>query len=152
MQYQIQKLDGSDISLIQQLLILFKRVFDEGDINISDLPDKRYLESLLVKNGFCAFVALADDKVVGGLTAYELDMYMEKGKEAYLYDLAVDENYRRQGIARLLLTKLQEYAKENGISTIFVEAHVEDMGAIDFYKSMNAVMEEVCHFNIIMRQ
>jgi len=152
MLYQIKKLETSDISLAQQLFILFKRVFDQVDINVLDLPDKKYLQDLLVKNSFCVFVAVADGEVVGGLTAYEFDMYMEKAKEAYLYDLAVHENYRRQGIARSLIIKLQEYAKENNIATIFVEAHAEDIDAIDFYKSINAEMEQVCHFNMVIHQ
>jgi ribosomal protein S18 acetylase RimI-like enzyme len=148
MQYEIRKLGISDTSLAQELFILFRKVFDDEDVQVPDLPDEDYIKGLLSKDGFHVFVALAEDKVVGGLTAYELDMYVKKEKEAYLYDLAVDKRHRRQGVARSLITALQEYAKENNIHTIFVEAHAEDVEAIDFYTSIHAEMEDVKHFNI----
>lgn len=148
MQYQIKKLGGGDLSLAQELLILFKKVFDEIDISRKDLPDETYLNDLLQKDGFHVFAALTDGKIVGGLTAYEFDMYMKKEKEAYIYDLAIHKNYRRQGIARSLIKALQEYAGERNISILFVEAHVEDAGAVAFYKAVGAEMEEVRHFNL----
>lgn len=148
MEYKIKKLSGDDISIAQQLFILFKKVFDGEEISLSDLPDEEYINRVLAKDGFHVFVALVENKVVGGLTAYELDMYMKKDKEIYLYDLAVEQQYRRQGIARLLIASLKGYARENNISTIFVEAHDEDVEAVEFYKSLNGQMEAVSHFNI----
>lgn len=148
MKYQIKKLETDDICLVQQLLILFKKVFDAIDTDVSELPDPAYLKNILAKDGFYVLSALAENRVVGGLTAYVFDMYLKKDKEMYLYDLAVDEDYRRQGVAGSLINALREHAKKNNVSTIFVEAHIEDVGAINFYKSMNAEMEEVRHFNI----
>ena len=144
----IKQLNANDPALAQEVFILFRRVFDEVEIRSSDLPEASYIKSLLDKNSFHVFAAISDNKVVGGLTAYDLEMYLKKEKEMYLYDLAVDENYRRQGIARALIEKLKDHAKHNNVSTIFVEAHREDVEAIEFYKSLDADMEDVCHFNI----
>ena len=148
MQYQIKKLGREDLSLARELFILFKKVFDEVDIETTNLPDEIYLSNLLQKDSFHVLVALTEGRVVGGLTAYEFDMYMKKEKEAYIYDLAIHENHRRKGIARSLVRALQEYAGERNISVLFVEAHVEDAGAVAFYKAVGAKMEEVRHFNL----
>lgn len=83
MQYQIKKLEPTDLSLAVELFILFKKVFDDVAIQESDLPNEKYLMNLLKKDSFHIFIALAENKVIGGLTAYELDMYMKKEKEAY---------------------------------------------------------------------
>jgi aminoglycoside 3-N-acetyltransferase I len=95
-------------------------------------------------------VALKEKQVVGGITGYELPMYLKEEKEMYLYDLAVDENYRRQGIASSLIEELKRYSKENNIKTIFVEAEEEDTGAVNFYKSLKAEELRAQHFNILI--
>src|SRR5574337_1788743 len=81
MQYQIKKLRKEDLSLAQELFILFKKVFDEVDVETTNLPDEIYLSNLLRKDSFHVFAALTEGRVVGGLTAYEFDMYMKKERE-----------------------------------------------------------------------
>ena len=93
--------------MAQNVFILFKKVFDEVDITAKELPEEKYLEHLLATPTFHIFAAIADGKIVGGLTAYEFEMYLKKEKEAYLYDLAVDKDYRRQGIARALMDRIK---------------------------------------------
>jgi len=151
MHYEIKKLGTNDVALAQELFILFKKVFNEGDIHSSDVQDDAYIKTLLEKKDFHVFVAIADDNVIGGLTAYEFPMYLKKEKEMYLYDLAVDENHRRKGAAKSLIQGLKEYAQQNDVATIFIEANIGDTEAIEFYKSINADMEEVKHFNIVVK-
>jgi aminoglycoside 3-N-acetyltransferase I len=148
MSYEIKKFGPDDISLAQETFLLFKKVFDGIDITSKELPDEPYLKHLLATPTFHMWGAMADNKIVGGLTAYEFEMYLKKEKEAYLYDLAVDEKYRRQGIARALVDAAKQYAKEHGVSTLLVEAQEEDVGAVEFYHSLNAEMQKVVHFNI----
>jgi aminoglycoside 3-N-acetyltransferase I len=129
------------------LFVLFKRVFDGIEIAVEILPDDDYLEELLSKNTFHIFAAIHDGVIVGGITAYELPMYFKKEKELYLYDLAVDASFRRNGIAVALIKQLKLYAVANNIATIFVEALADEPEAIAFYRAAGAQMERVCHFN-----
>jgi aminoglycoside 3-N-acetyltransferase I len=69
----------------------------------------------------------------------------------YLYDLEVDESYRRQGVGRDLIEKLKDYTKQINVTTIFVEAHKEDIEAIEFYKSVNGDVEDVCHLIFLLK-
>lgn len=52
--------------------------------------------------------------VVGGLAAYVLPMFEQERSEVYIYDLAVDDAYRRRGIATALIRGLQRVAAERG--------------------------------------
>ena len=148
MSYEIRKIGSNDLALAQGIFLLFKKIFDGIEMPLSELPDEEYLKHLLATPTFHLWGAIADDKIVGGLTAYKFEMYLKEEKEAYLYDLAVDEKYRRQGIARSLINAAKEYSREHNISTLFVEAEEQDLGAIEFYRSLNAETQKVIHFNI----
>lgn len=147
MQYEIRKLSSDEIGLAKQLFILFERVFNDAEISADELPDDRYLADLLSRESFHVFAAVAEGNIVGGITAYEMPMYMKKEKELYLYDLAVDAAYRRKGIAIALIENIKTYAAANNISTLFVEAFADEPEAIAFYNAAGAQMEGVCHFN-----
>jgi aminoglycoside 3-N-acetyltransferase I len=146
--YEIKKLPSDDLPTAIELFALFNKIFYHKTEGERTLPGKDYLQRLLATPEFHVFVALADGKVVGGLTAYEFPMYLKEEKEAYLYDLAVEENFRRRGIARSLIDAMREYGARNGIATLFVEAHERDTDAVGFYASLGGEMEKVEHFNI----
>jgi aminoglycoside 3-N-acetyltransferase I len=138
MNYEIKRLKESDLNLFKELLLVFSQAFGDEVADTQDLPDDSYLTALLTKSDFYALVALSPEGVVGGLTGYELILPTKKKKELYLYDLAVDEKHRKQGIATSLMNELKMHARENNISLIFVEAESADIEAIGFYRSLKA--------------
>lgn len=147
MQYEVRKLLPAETGLAKQLFILFEKVFNDANISADELPDDDYLAGLLSQKNFHVFAAIAEGNVVGGITVYEMPLYMKKEKELYLYDLAVDAAYRRRGIAIALIEDLKSYSAANNISTIFVEALADEPEAIAFYTAAGAQMENVRHFN-----
>ena len=84
----------------------------------------------------------------GGLAAYVLRKFEQERSEIYIYDLAVDEQYRRQGIATELINKLREIAREIGAYVIYVQADHGDDPAIKLYESLGT-REDVLHFDIV---
>jgi aminoglycoside 3-N-acetyltransferase I len=148
MKYKIKRLKESDVNLFKELLLVFSQAFGDEVADTQDLPDDSYLTALLTKSDFYALVALSPEGVVGGLTGYELILPTKKKKELYLYDLAVDEKHRKQGIATSLVNELKMHARENNISLIFVEAESAGIEAIGFYRSLKAEQLSVEHFNI----
>lgn len=54
---------------------------------------------LLSDPNFVATAALSGSTVVGGLAAYVLPKFEQARSELYIYDLAVAEAHRRQGVA-----------------------------------------------------
>ena len=87
-------------------------------------------------------VALIKDRVVGGLVAYELEKFEQPRSEIYIYDLAVDENRRRQGVATALIEDLRRIARERGAWVIFVQGDYGDDPALALYDKLGT-REEV---------
>jgi len=85
--------------------------------------------------------------VVGGLVAYQLRKFEQERSEIYIYDLAVAEEHRRQGIATALIRELQRIAAERGAYVIFVQADYGDPPAVALYTKLG-IREEVLHFDI----
>jgi len=105
------------------------------------------LRALLGKSHVIALVAQEADEVVGGLVAYVLEKFERERSEVYIYDLAVAEPYRRQGIATDLIRSLQRIARDRGAYVLFVQADPGDEPAIRLYQSLGT-REDVHHFDI----
>jgi aminoglycoside 3-N-acetyltransferase I len=88
-----------------------------------------------------------DEEVIGGLVAYELDKFERARRELYIYDLAVAEGCRRQGVATALIEHLREIAAMRGVWVIYVQADYGDEPAIVLYEKLGT-REEVLHFDI----
>ena len=140
--------DRADIERLKALLGVFSLAFEDPISYQSAIPSVDYLSSLLAREDFIPLVAVADGKVVGGLAAYVLTKFEQERSEIYIYDLAVDEKYRRRGIATGLINRLREIAREIGAWVIYVQADLEDEPAIKLYESLGTG-EDVLHFDII---
>jgi aminoglycoside 3-N-acetyltransferase I len=144
MQIEISKLIPEESDGFSALLKIFEGVFEWNNFS---LPQKTHLKKLLNNPNFLVFVAMADKKLAGGLTAYVLDKYDTEKPAAYLYDIAVLPGYQRNGIGKLLIAGLNDYCKQHGFSEVFVQAEADDIKAVNFYKTTPISSElEVKHF------
>ena len=141
--FEIKRLDESDLQLFKSLVDLFNLVFEEDP---SNLGNDAILSGLLGNPCFIALVALAENEVAGGLTAYELPLYYAGHSEVFLYDLAVKPDYQRMGIAKELIQNLKAECLERGAREFFVLAHEEDEHAIEFYRATGGKGERVVNF------
>lgn len=145
---QIFTLRPADIPLMRGLLRTFAKAFEETDTYLSNQPSDAYLSDLLAKAHFIAICAVSDDTVIGGLAAYQLDKFEQDRREIYIYDLAVDEKYRRRGVATNVLNVLCEEAIRREVYIVFVQADLEDAPAIALYEKFGA-KETALHFDIV---
>ena len=104
----------ADLPVMKEMLRLFGEVFEEPETYQKAVPSDEYLGSLLGSETFIPLAAIADGKVIGGLAAYVLRKFEQQRSEIYIYDLAVDENYRRRGVAAELLDKPGEARRQRG--------------------------------------
>jgi aminoglycoside 3-N-acetyltransferase I len=142
-----KRLSGSDLEQFRDLNLVFADAFQDQDTHLSRKPGDAYLRSLLSQKHFVALAAFSGGLVVGGLVAYLLEKYEQERSELYLYDLAVSEPFRRQGIARELIMHLRGMAKDMKAWVIFVQADRVDLPAIKLYESLG-LREEPFHFDI----
>jgi aminoglycoside 3-N-acetyltransferase I len=107
-----------------------------------------YLKELLSGASFIAIAALSGTKVVGGIAAYTLPKFEQARTEIYIYDLAVDAEFRRQGIATAMIEALKTLARSKVAYVIYVQADYGDDPAIALYTKLG-VREDVLHFDIL---
>jgi len=141
---QIRQLTRHDLKTFQKLILLFQDVFEEDR---QDLPDPDYLTSLLARPDFQVFVVTQKQHLLGGVTAYELRKYTAQVSELYIYDLAIRAEFQRHGLGKQLIRSLREHNQRKGITEMFVAAHAEDRGAVDFYEAIGGETEAVMHFS-----
>ena len=143
----IRTLGPADAALMRSVLSMFGEAFHDVKTYASAPPGKAYLERLVASDAFIAIAAVEADRVVGGLAAYVLPKFEQERSEIYIYDLAVAETHRRQGIATAMIGELQRIGALRGAYVIFVQADYGDEPAIALYEKIG-IREDVIHFDI----
>jgi aminoglycoside 3-N-acetyltransferase I len=138
--YQIKTLSSADLQLAKALFLSFQ---EEDSIKEPKLPSDAYVNRLLAKDDFHIIVAIAEDgKVIGGLTAYELAMYMEETSEMFLYEIGVDAVHQRKGIARELVESLKQICADRGIKYMYVGTETHNIPAVNLYEITGGVPDK----------
>ncbi len=143
MDITIEKLNPSDINKFTDLIRVFEDVFEMKNFK---MPGEIYLQQLLQKEDFFVFVALLNNKVVGGLTSYIMHQYYSASPWVYIFDLAVKRELQYHGIGKMLIAGNNRYSKSIGAEEVMVQAEEADDHAIKFYHSTGATSEKVIHF------
>jgi len=89
---------------------------------------------------FDTIVAEMDNEVVGMLLYYPV-FSTWKGRSSYLEDFVVASSHRRKGIGQLLIDALVEEAKSAQAKKIRWQILDWNTPAIEFYKRINAMLE-----------
>lgn len=144
---ELRLLTRDDVPLARAMSRLFGRVFDDEDSYVHRPPGDDYLRRLLARDTFVAVVALDGGQVVGGLAGYLLPKLEQARSELYIYDLGVDADHRRRGIATALIERVRVLAAERGAHVIYVQADHGDDAAIALYTGLGT-REDVLHFDI----
>jgi len=145
--FDVRVLRPGSAGALRDMLTMFGRAFAEMETYTARQPGDDYLAGLLASSTFISLAAVADGRVIGGIAAYVLPKFEQVRSEIYIYDLAVDEEHRRQGVATALIAELRQVAAVRGAYVIFVQADREDEAAISLYAKLG-VREDVLHFDI----
>jgi aminoglycoside 3-N-acetyltransferase I len=145
--FSVRALGPDDIPTMRAMLTMFGTAFHDARTYSAAQPGAQYLQRLLGSDSFIALAALQREEVVAGLAAYVLRKFEQERSEVYIYDLAVAEAHRRQGIATALIAELGKIAAARGAFVIFVQADHGDDPAIALYTKLGT-REDVLHFDI----
>ncbi|NQY96505.1 MAG: GNAT family acetyltransferase [Henriciella sp.] len=82
------------------------------------------------------FVALHDDRIVGTVIA-GFD-----GVRGWIHKLAVHPDFRRQGLASMLMQRAEDGLKEIGCPKVNLQVRAANAGVIAFYESLGFDVED----------
>ena len=98
-----------------------------------DGPAQRTATAIFLNEpGHHLLVAYEDDQAAGFISGVEMT-HPDKGTEMFLYELAVDERFRRRGIASQLVAALQSLALERGCYGMWVLTDESNEAALATY-------------------
>jgi GNAT superfamily N-acetyltransferase len=138
MDIKIRKAIQSDFP---QIVDLFKEFAE-----FAKLPDKmtnsveRMNEE---KEFFNCFIAEANDSRIVGYATYFFTYYTWLGKSLYMDDLYIVPECRGIGLGTRLIKEVIEFAKESNCHKMRWQVSKWNKPAIDFYKNIGAVIDNV---------
>jgi ribosomal protein S18 acetylase RimI-like enzyme len=138
-----------EFALAKELVEMFGFEDEAGNRQFSS---EEYLRKMLERGDFHVIVALENNELVGGLTAYELQMFKSETTEMFLYEIEVAESHRQKGIGKALIECLKEICVRKEISVMFVGTEKENFPARRLYTSTGGEADEdSVWFNYLMQ-
>ena len=95
--------------------------------------DESATSRFLGAEGHHLLVAYEQDQPAGFVSGVEVT-HPDKGTEMFLYELAVEEGFRRRGFARALVDALASVAKERGCYGMWVVTDADNTAALATYE------------------
>ena len=132
MEIQYKKLTDNELDTFIDTRI--KQLREEGATEDIDLKPalRDYYERHMADGTFVSWIALDGDKIIGtsGMSFVEKPPYFgcPNGKIGLLSSMYTSNEYRRQGIAKELLTRVVKEAKDYGCGAVQITA--SDMGVM----------------------
>lgn len=118
-------------------------------LNENDLPEVVRLETLafstpwtaeqyaaVMRRGGCALFGAFYERQLAGYIAVAI---LAAAGEMEVYNIAVEENFRRNGIGKKILGLSLAAATKNGMTTAFLEVRTTNAPAIALYESLGFV-------------
>lgn len=143
------RLTPIDIATMRRVNAMFAVAFEDPEHYASAPPDDAYVAQQLANPDLIVLAAADGETIVGGLVAHILPKLEQARSEVYIYDLAVLESHRRQGVATALIAETQAIARDRGAWVVFVQADYGDDPAIALYTKLGS-REDVMHFDIAL--
>ena len=103
-------------------------------------PDLATAERFLLTPGHHLLMAFVDEVAAGFVSGVELT-HPDKGTELFLYELAVDEGFRRRGIGKALVDELLGIARAHGCYDMWVLTDHDNDAALATYRTTGTTDE-----------
>jgi ribosomal protein S18 acetylase RimI-like enzyme len=133
--YKIREMVIKDYN---EIINLWKNT--EG-IGINDYDDsKKRIKIFLDKNPNSCFVAEHENKIIGTI------MGANDGRRGFIYHLMVKPEYRKKGIGKKLLEKVEKNFKKDGIRKIYLVALKKNKTGNKFWENNGYVTMDFVKF------
>jgi ribosomal protein S18 acetylase RimI-like enzyme len=109
-------------------------LFDEA-------PDLSAVRTYLADDRNIFFFAFEGSNAVGFLRGTELRQITSRRRQMFLYEISVDETFRRKGVGSSLVKMLLQDCRDRGFEEVFVFTDPANQAAVALYRSTGAVTE-----------
>ena len=114
----------------------------EAEYLFDDPIDASSTKAFLRDQNHHLLMAYVDGSPAGFISAVETYHPDKKGPEVFLYELGVDEQYRRQGIASALIDALVDLSRDRKCRGIWVLTELDNEPAIRTYEKADAEADD----------
>ena len=90
------------------------------------------------------YVAIVEKEIVGVLV-FKIEQYWE-GPVIIIEDLAVREQFKKQGIGKMLMERIESYAKKNKLKRILFKTHKKSPAVQFYHKIGYKPGKDIIHF------
>ena len=97
-------------------------------------------ERFLTSTGHHLVLAYEDGRAIGFVSGVEVT-HPDKGTEMFVYEVGVDERWRRRGVGRALLEALAAIARAGGCYGMWVVTDGDNVAARSMYEGTGGVPE-----------
>jgi ribosomal protein S18 acetylase RimI-like enzyme len=108
---------------------------------MDETPDLAAARTYLADDRNVLLVAYEGSEAVGFLRGTELSQLRSKRKQMFLYEIAVDESFRRRGIGKALISSLIKDCRELGFEEVFVFVDATNAPAVRLYLTTGGLPE-----------
>ncbi len=120
-----------------------------GDTPPDEEAVRTRLEELLRENGARVFVAEVGGEVAGVVSVWIKPDLAHGDVVVEVPMLAVSEDHRRDGVGKLLMSRVREVAAEHDASLVELVATRANVAARDFYKSLGFIESDVVSLEFV---
>jgi aminoglycoside 3-N-acetyltransferase I len=131
MELKVKRLEPQDAPLAAVVI----RTFAGKDISLE------YMKRFLSNPANYLIVAHVEGALAGFLLAYALERMKEDSHKMFIYEIEVAEGYRRKGVGTALISYVRDIVKRGKMVSAFVFTNYSNEGAVEFYKSTGAEVE-----------
>lgn len=124
MNLELRWMTAGDVDTVEAAAYLF-----------DDDPEREWTEKFLRQGNHHLCIAYVDEEAAGFVSGVEIT-HPDKGTEMLLYELGVDEDFRRKGIGRALVVALREQAQARGCTGVWVAVDDDNDPALSLYRSL----------------
>ncbi len=112
----------------------YKEIIDECFQDSNNIDEYKKYKA---HGNYIIFVKKINDKIVGSITAYKIDLFTFSFQPALeLFNVCVLKEYRKQNIAKEIMEYIKEYAKNNGYKSIYLNCLETAHNAHKLYESV----------------
>lgn len=92
------------------------------------------------------FVVIDDNKIIGMATLDFFNDIFKNVSYGYVNNVCVDEMYRKRGVGKLLMGKIDSYCKENDLDFVMLTSNKKRFEAWELYLGCGYEIRDTCLF------